>query len=114
MKITTFATGIIKFFDTAILFKLSINDNIIPWLLVHSLPDYLEFLLNNNKNLLNSIGILDGSEINLDRLEQAGNEFFIRHPDVKIWHMIFHQDDFIKLMEHLRNLSDGSNTIVKC
>lgn len=106
MKIANFEAGVVSFVEKEVAPSIpSTLDRFLLWGALAGVSGKLEQLLVQYQPLLVSLGILDESGINLERLEQVGNAAFTRQPDVKIYKMTFRQDDFTKLLTHLKNFA---------
>ena len=95
MKIANFEAGVVSFVEKEVAPSIpSTLDRFLLWGALASISGKLEQLLVQYQPLLVSLGILDESGINLERLEQVGNAAFTRQPDVKIYKLLTHLKNF--------------------
>lgn len=97
--------GIVSFAENEILPNL--HSSLDRWLMYAGLMAgglQMEQRLTDLAPWLIGAGVMNSDgEINLDKLESIGASAFAKQPDVKIWKLTFHEDDFKKFVAHLRS-----------
>lgn len=108
MDLKNFEMGIVSFAENEVLPNL--HNSVDRWLMYAGLMAgglRMEQSLRDLAPWLVGAGVMNESgEIDLNKLENIGVSAFAKQPDVKIWKLTFHEDDFRKLMAHLRSGGD--------
>lgn len=103
MDLKQFELGVVDYIGAEVIPAMpSQLEKWLGWAAVAAFGNRAEQLLERHRSLLESAGVIQDGEVDLDRLEQIGLTAFARQPDLKIWKFTLRQDDFKKLLARLR------------
>lgn len=104
MKIPEFEIRALKFIETEVMPAMpSALYRFLGWVGVAAFSGRVEQAIVEHQGLLRIAGVINGDEIDIDRLEAIGNAAFEHEPAVEVWKLKLTKPDFEKFIKTLRD-----------